>query len=302
MFVFKKMVIYSPMYIFFKTSQRKERACMKKYVLGLLLIVQNVCAMEIFISNGMRATDEKCKLVAKYLYKYPKGRGLTKNYNENLAIQDFFKDPDRIVLSHRVQQYMSVLQKAEDNAEEILQLLYGDNNFPVELKEKVWFYALWGDAQQYYAISSALRFIGKDKCHVACYNGSVIHDHDSDPFFKPYFLRELNEVSHDSIEFSFYGTNKKEIVSDDSVKCIKLLVPCRSYKAPIYCDITIRELKEHMFFVEATQDRVSKFKQFFNEIVIYLSEMDNKTEIREFVYWLGYFKNLTNSTLSFYKK
>ncbi len=272
---------------------------MKKYVLGLLLlVVYNVFAMETFILHGIDGTDEKCKLVAKYLYKYPTGR----DRKESSVIQAFFKDQNRIVLSHRVQQYMSVLQKTEDNAEEFLQLLYGDNNFPVELKEKVWFYALWGDAQQYYAISNALRFIGKDKCHVACYNGSVIHDHDSDPFFKPYFLRELNEVSHDSIEFSFYGTNKKEIVSDDSVKCIKFLVPCRSYKAPIYCDITIRELKELMFFVEATQDRVSKFKQFFNEIVIYLSEMDNKTEIREFVYWLGYFKNLTNSTLSFYKK
>ncbi len=80
MFVFKKMVIYSPMYIFFKTSQRKEKACMKKYVLGLLLIVHNVCAMEMEPVNNKKKLSKK-ELLEKH----------SRNPNQKIRIgKDYF--------------------------------------------------------------------------------------------------------------------------------------------------------------------------------------------------------------------
>jgi hypothetical protein len=279
---------------------------MKKYVVVLLLLLaQNVCAMETFILNGVRETDEKCKLVAKYLHKYPAGR----DCREYLKIKDFFKDKDRIVLSSRVRQYKITLNNIEknDEGEEALRLLYENEKVPVEVKQIIFMQVFYNDAQQYYAIKNALEFVAKSQCYR---DGCTYHlgqNNFTNFCFKPYFLSEISKDNIDSIQFFYGAISINEIDFDDAANPIltelKLLVPSLQWKTGmrIPCKCKVSQLKDLIAFLDTKQLRVSEFKQFFDRIITYLSEVNDEKGIREFISQLGYFKNLTSDTLSLYR-
>ena len=282
---------------------------MKKYVVGLfLLLAQNICAMETFILNGVRETDEKCKLVAKYLHKYPKGRASGIYYIESGTISNFFEDKDRIVLSHRVKKYMLVLKNAQKDTEgyEILQLLYGNKNFPADIKQIIFTKVLWSGAQQYYAIDNALKFVTKSPRFSPCCNYLGI-DNRISRLFKPYFLSEICEDNQGDMQFfcdeiHINASSIDDVPNEASAK-LQLIVPVKHAKKgmSVLCEFTVDILKNYIAFLDMKEQRVMQFKQFFNATIMHLSEIDDEKGIREFTSRLGYFKDLTKTTLSFYQ-
>ena len=146
---------------------------MKKYIssLVLLFVVHNLCAMELDPFDRCFKYDEKCRLVAKYLHKYPKG----KNEYEARAIEHFFHDqPERLtVLPLCVTKYKNFLDNIE--AEQYLRSVYTE--LPIDLKKRIFTEALWYPAREYYSTYNVLKFMAMQQPDWVSqpYNTCLIH-------------------------------------------------------------------------------------------------------------------------------
>jgi len=194
---------------------------MKKYIgLLFLLLAQNVCAMELIqspkaLQNDKKykkavitsEDDEKCKLVAKYLYHYPTGIHKKEAHKINRFLRSpknhipctCCKDCKRVtaqlkhvaVLRRYVKKYIKKLHNIE--AEEILCTMH-TMNFPAELKQRIFTESLRDKAQKDYAINHAMHIFNNGSVRV----GDVYKEHKRDypKLLKQYFLSEINEKNN----------------------------------------------------------------------------------------------------------
>jgi len=279
---------------------------MKKHFIGLfLLLAQNVYAME--LTTLSNEDDTKALRLAKLCNKYPYGYGENKecidatrekidwflNKIELLEVEPRFCrtssesgeskrhiDVDREkrkrffqqfeYLSSRVKKYQTILNNME--ALELLDRMH--ETLPCNVKSKILATALYDNAQQYYAISNALKFVIFDSWF-ACFAGYYTGVMD---VIRPCFLAELHEDGRPTICFS-----------DDGVKCELYCVDSsivKAYSRPGYTGSTFRLgrpnkkpfLNESVTFVsqDSKKARVGAFKQLFASWVEYLASETNK--------------------------
>jgi hypothetical protein len=193
---------------------------MKKH-LGLLclLLAQDVCAMELTqspqaLKNDKKYKkavitpeyDEKCKLVAKYLYHYPAGTNKKETHKINRFLIDTrnhipctcCKDCKRVtaqlkrtaVLRRYVKKYIKRLHNME--AEEILCTMH-TMSFPPELKQRVFTESLRDKAQKDYAINHAMHILNNRSVKL---DAAREHEWNYHKLLKQYFLSEISEKNN----------------------------------------------------------------------------------------------------------
>src|SRR5438132_8279859 len=138
---------------------------MKKYIISLVILfeIQNISAMEVDLFDSCIEYDDKCKSVAKYLHKYPKG----KNGKEAQKIELFLKNAElEQVMRWLVKKYKNIFDTMD--AEVYLHALYQEK-LPVEIREKVFTLALSYSAKEYYVTHNMLNFL--DICTPRYYQG-----------------------------------------------------------------------------------------------------------------------------------
>ncbi len=277
---------------------------MKRYVIAILMI-QNVCAMELIPLSSQ--DDAKALRFAKLFNKYPYGYGENKQCidatrekinwflnkieplnawveplfyrypsesGENKSRIDvdrekrncFFKQFE--FLSSRVKQYQGILNNME--ALELLDCMH--ETLPCDIKSKIFTAALCDDAQQYYAISNALKFVILEPyLAFAGYYSGVIN------VCSPCFLAELYEDGRSTICFS-----------DDGVKCELYCVDrsiVKAYSHPSYTGSTLRLRRPDQ-------------KAFTSELIAFVSQDSKKARIdafkKLFASWVEYLANETD--------
>lgn len=174
------------------------------------------------------------------------------------------------LLSSRVKQYQRILNNME--ALELLDCMH--ETLPYNIKSKIFTAALYDDAQQYYAISNAMKFVIIESWLVffpGCYSGVM-------DWYRPCFLAELYEDDRPTICFSDDGSQCELYCLDRSV--------VKAYSHPDDVDSTFclgmrykrASIGELVAFVnkDSKQARVEAFKKLFAGWVEYLSNETNK--------------------------
>ena len=271
---------------------------MKKYIssLVLLFVVHNLCAMELDPFDRCFKYDEKCRLVAKYLHKYPKG----KNEYEAKAIEHFFHDqPERLtVLPLCVTKYKNFLDNIE--AEQYLRSVYTE--LPIDLKKRIFTEALWYPAREYYSTYNVLKFMAMQQPDWVSqpYNTCLIHH-----FYKPYFLDEIDEKDA-SIVFNIVDDSGIQdaygrIITDFGHEIIKSKSrACYSngrWLKDIPYKCAKKTIEELISFLDGKNARVDAFKAMFNEHIKHLTLMDGESGVNRFVELLTLFKDLTQRAI-----
>jgi hypothetical protein len=281
---------------------------MKKYVVGLaLLMMQNIDTMELDPLAMVLKNDEKCKLVAKYLHKYPVG----KNKEEARKILFFLNDTrsEHAVLSRCVNKYKNMLNNMQ--AEKVLFDIHTENLLP-ELKQRIFTQVLWDYAKQYYVIYNTSKFVAMDRhlipdrCgdwmsrfYAPCFLAEIHESNDQYIYFSkttlPYPV-ETNEINDQRIylsDFDPYDGCFADNYSRLSVFCYTttpgnrlpgILIPC-----------TRDLLKNLISFLDIKKIRVEAFKQSFNESIEGLSQMNGKEGVNTFIELLALYKDLLKS-------
>jgi hypothetical protein len=299
---------------------------MKKH-LGLLFlfVMQNACAMELDPLAMTLKYDEKCKLVAKYLYKYPQGE----NNKEARRIKNFLKDvrPHRVALVECINKYKNMLHNIE--VEEFLDGIF-TQNLPGDIKQKIFTEVLWGYAAQYYAINNALKFIAIDKTSLVPYYIKYIHilpprrqlfHAFSSLYYIPCFLAEIQENNSPHIIFSekdlyngknshknlihyynsAYGRDSVSVLRESEVKlfCHVVSDGFNGFSWPIKCEKVIA--KDIFSFLETRNYRVAAFKKLFNQQMEDISKMNDKEGVGAFIEALALYKKLPKIIADSYK-
>jgi hypothetical protein len=295
---------------FLKHRNVNRKVCMKKYVVSLLfLIVQNICAME--LEQLSCEDDAKALRLAKLFNKYPNGYGedkhqiaaCKKTINYFLGKFDFLdaqveprfcedssgrsanqEDIDAQTerfwrqfesLSVRVKQYQAML----NNMEAVEVLDYMHEKLPCDRKSQIFAAALYDGAQEYYAMSNALKFVILES-HLVMFSGgyySGVVD-----WYRPCFLAELHEDNRPTISFS-----------DDGCKCTlycldRAIVKACSHPGYAGKDLHLRRCDQKAFEQKAidfvSQDsrnaRLNSFKTLFASWVEYLSKETDKEKYK----------------------
>ena len=243
---------------------------MKKYFIGLLLLLtQNVCAMELCVPKKVdpfaiiRKNDEKCKLVAKYVYKYPQGR----NDEEAEEIYSFLYSKklelERGILALRVKKYLTVLDNME--AEEAWRFMYEKHccryddaklpiyeNVPNDLKRTILNEVLYDCMALYCANVSTLEFLDLDV------HGKSINSAGTWSWISclPHFFLEVTEGMWDIGHHSYKCDN-----AYIGLNCDDLNQPLVHYflgKHPFQSRLATQEL---ISFLNAKDERIKFFKQ-----------------------------------------
>lgn len=286
---------------------------MKKYVVGLLLlIVHNVCAMEVALLSS--EDDAKALRFAKLFNKYPHGYGENKEcidvtrekinwfLNEfdllNVSIEPRFcrdanesgDNKERVdvnrekrnsffrqfeSLSSRVKQYQATLNNME--AVELLDAMHEPLSCNVKsqvynIKLRIFAMALYEDAEQYYAISNAMKSVILEPfLAFASYYSGVMD------MCSPCFLAELYEDGKPTISFS-----------DDGFKCKLHRVDrsfVKAYSYPGYTGSTLGLKKPNG-------------KPFASDLIAFVSQDSKKARVDAFIElfksWVEYLANETN--------
>ena len=283
---------------------------MRECVVGLLLLfAQNICAME--LTTLSNEDDAKALRLAKLFNKYPYGYGKNKesidatrekidwflNKIEPLYIvgQPWCRCPSKSnqnkehidvdkekrnhffqqfeYLSSRVKQYQTILNNIE--AVEVLGFMH--EKLPFDMKSEIFATALHDDAQQYYAISNAMKFVIMEPWLItfAGYYSGVMD------WYCPCFLAELHEDDRPTICFS-----------DDGVKgelhCVARSI-VKAYSHPSYVGSALRFRRpdkkafteELIAFVsqDSKKARIDAFKKLFASWVEYLANETNKQDL-----------------------
>jgi hypothetical protein len=288
---------------------------MKKH-LGLLFlfVIQNVCAMELDPLAMTLKYDGKCKLVAKYLYKYPQGE----KDGEAGWIKLFLNDTKskRAALSRSVNRYKNMLHNMD--AEETLHNMY-TANLPCDIKKNILAQVLWGYAAQYYAMYNTCKFVCMETGLIpsSCYAWPS-------QYYMPYFLEEIlerdnryvflsttklddnSEVSaynNFRIRYSDFDHNNNSCKYNDSeidmFCCMKSIhgdnkLCCMPFKS------TIGTLKDLVLFLQTKALRVLALKQSFNKSVEKVARMKDKEGINAFIQLLTLYKALPKDIASVY--
>jgi len=251
---------------------------MKKYVVGLLLLVmQNICAMQIDPFQKCLENDEKCKWVARYLHRYPQG----KNEDEAEKIELFFDEPkldSGFVLPMLVNKYQNIFAKIETN--EYLHCIYKEQ-FPSDVRRKIVTEALYFSAREYYGALNTFKFLGIYK--------TVDIIHCKYIFHGPYFVTEIDEKD---VEM-YFELPKGGLQPQSYNHCPILRCPANRLMKFVYyygCDIAILEKLES--FLNEKDARVNAFKVMFNNCTNNFLLMDEQEGINEFIRLLNLFNIL----------
>lgn len=289
---------------------------MKKH-LGLLLlfVIHNVCAMEVDPLAMTLKYDEKCKLVAKYLYKYPRGKNIREAYSIDLFLND--KTSKRAALSRSVNRYKNILQNMD--AEETLYNMY-TADLPFEIKKNILTPVLWGYAAQYYAMYNTCKFIWMETRLIpdCCFAWPS-------RYYMPYFLAEIQEWDDQYIFFSETQLNGSSQISeyndhrirysdfDDNNKFSRYTAPeinvfCCTKSCfgdnklfSMFFRSTVGKLRDLVLFLETKKLRILALKQSFNESVENIARMNGKEGVNEFIQLLTLYKQLPKDIASMYE-
>lgn len=279
--------------MFLKTLQREmEMLFMKKYSGVLLLfIVQNIYAMELDPFDRCIEYDGKCQLVAKYLYKYPKGE----NKNEAWQIERFLEDTISecvTILPLLVKKYKNIL--ATKDAEEYLHAIYKEE-LSQDLRQKIFTQALSYSAEDYYVAHNSLQFLEKyQPWGLPRYNSSTIKN-----FYKPYFLAEIHEEDV-CMHFSGLDDNvPKGTRLNSTVKLVNTAGQLVNRYSVGY-DCEVKFIRKLISFLDKKNERVNNFKIMFNHYIEQLSQMNEEDGVNMFIVLLKQFKDLTKHIVYLY--
>jgi hypothetical protein len=274
---------------------------MKKYVAILfLLLAQNVCAMESNVLTPfeeIHKNNEKCKLVAKYLHKYPAGR----NEEEKKAIDVFGDDEERFILARCVEKYKNILKNIE--AEEAWHCMYEKysyrydaekslmyENVPLDIRRKILSDVLYEYIANYCAFNSALEFIKLDQygryhnCRLWVYDSCV-----------PHFFSELTQDDCDYIGFD-YEEDQWDKEYTMQIRSVNYFVQGN----PVFPRKASREL---ILFLKTKSERVDVFKKILEYHIELFLQINKKYEaINAFVDLLQQFEDLRYLKKSEYKE
>ncbi|HLX53904.1 MAG TPA: hypothetical protein VKR58_08180, partial [Aquella sp.] len=290
---------------------------MKKYLGLFLLLAQNVCAMELIQSpqalkhdkKYKKAVitpeyDEKCKLVAKYLYHYPAGRGDKKEVRKikwfltdtrpkhavpfRLCVKETDIRPKRVALMLCINKYMKMLKSIE--AEETLYNI-NTGDLLLELKQRILTESLCDKAQQYYVLNNTAQFINMELRELNAY---YVYANGYQHRFKECFLSEVNESNNIIMMFSESQPSDNHLceftelfviylnckISDvkefnELMRLYKTIFmrdhfnfdlpsTCQDFSS-FYCHFEKEKLEELNAFLNARWDRVNAFKNKFTE-------------------------------------
>lgn len=258
---------------------------MKKYIVGLtmLFVAHNSGAMDLDPFDRCFVYDEKCRLVAKYLHKYPTGR----NVWESSRIKHFLKDEisERVtILPWLVRKYKNIL----DNIEGEKYLCSMHRELPSDVKEKILTQALYFPAREYYVTHNTLKFLAieQPKYSSLRYSSSLIGD-----FYAPYFLSEINEED-DSITFDNGGYNHNDMPKYMTIQS-KAHRPKGIFIKEVPYSCNKKNMQELIFFLDARNVRVDAFKIMLNDYIIDLSQMNEEKGVDRFIELLKLFNDLT---------
>ncbi|SRR5260221_4184864 len=294
---------------------------MKKHLgLLLLLITQNACAM-VDPFGMMLKYDEKCKLVAKYLYNYPAGRNKEEAHSIKRfwdGARSFHHQPNDNFLLQSCNRYKNILQNIE--AEKMLHDMHVED-LPFDIKHKIFSYALWSYAEQSYAFYNSCQFTAMSHALIPPYLWSW-----PSKYYMPCFLAEIQECDDQYIFFSKTELAKDSTISehnhsriysdmfhnDDAFgECnnrtkIKLFcctkTTCNGNTLlcmPIECEMC--QLEAFVRFLEKKDLRVTALKKTFNESIKNLACMDGKEAIDEFIHLLTFYKESPKTIAFMYK-
>jgi hypothetical protein len=273
----------------------------KKYVVALVLLfaVHNMCAMELDPFDRCFKYDEKCRLVAKYLHKYPKGE----NEFETREIKCFFEDRqlERLTVSPLlVTKYKKILDNIE--AEKYLRSICRE--LPIDLKQRIFTEALWYPAREYYSTHNVLKFMAMQQPDFLPprYNPHLIQH-----FYKPYFLDEIDEKKasidfnivddrgmHDALGFIITDSHGRKIIK------LKASYSNGRWLKDVFYKCAKETIEELISFLDGKNARVDAFKVMFNEHIKHLTLMDEENSINRFVELLTLFNDLTKRAIVLY--
>ncbi len=297
---------------------------MKKHLgLLLLLISHNVCAM-VDPFGMMFKYDEKCKLVAKYLYNYPTGR----NKEEACSIKRFWagvkslhESPSDNFLLQSCNRYKNILQNIE--AEKMLDDMH-THDLPSDIKHKIFTYALWNYAEQSYAFYNTCQFTSMSyalipcgcwgwpsQYYMPCFLAEIQEHDDQYLFFsKTQLDRDSTVLEHNAFRIYshmfYFGDNEYFGEYNNRTK-IKLFCCTKTMHTgntllcmPIECEMC--ELEDLVRFLEEKELRVAALKQSFSKSVEKLACMNGKEAIDEFINLLTLYKESPKTIASMYKR
>jgi hypothetical protein len=293
---------------------------MKKHLGLFLFVMQNVCAMELDPFGMMLKYDEKCKLVAKYLYKYPKGR----NEEEAGQIRWFLKDdraPSKIFLLECINKHKNMLQNIE--AEKMLHDMHTEE-LPSDIKQKIFRYALWSYVEQSYAFYNTCQFTAMSyslipynlwgwpyQYYMPCFLAEIQEHDDQYVFFSKTKLDKNSTMSeqHDCriASHMFYFDDNEYFGEYNNHSPIDLFCCTKTIRngntllcMPISCKMC--ELEDFVRFLEQKELRVAACKQSFGESIKKLVSMNDEKATHEFIRLLTLYKQSPQTTVSMYKR
>jgi len=266
----------------------------KRYIVSLvvLFVIYNVQAMELFLEDNAKVVR-----IAKLFNKYPHGYGENNEKKQETSNQMviFSQDKKYKFLYAHVKKCQNILKNME--VEEIWYFMCNDSSLISDVKQKIYFYALWDDAKQYYAMDTAFEFLDvwnqplvnpnvdnfMSDCNVEqeCnYAKSLL------PQFKDYFLSEIDKDNCYNIAFSKQGECDISYPLDDSP--VKSQYIFTSNGKELYSDensyftenyyFTRKTIRDLVLFIndDTKANRINKFKNLLNNRVKQISDIIDK--------------------------
>ena len=276
---------------------------MKKYVvsLAIFLSVQIAHAMELTEQDPLypfevaEKNDEKCKLVAKYLHKYPEGR----NRKEKEKIDKFYCAsldkgqavlPSCVILSSRVKEYVKILDHME--AEETWHLMYQNKineNLTIETKQKIFELILHEDIVRYCIVDSTVKFVQLDIKAVNASGRNLNKDY-------VYFIKKsfLDELLKDHLSRIWFEYKEDRLCEADNVEIgsVGYFIGMGIQPKVVTCKRPATQ--KLIVFLKAKNERVDDFKKilaFHTESLLKINE--EQKAINTFLDILKQFKDLT---------
>jgi hypothetical protein len=260
--------------------------------------------------------DEKCKLVAKYVYHYPVGR----NEKEASRIWSFLNNTtsDRAILSQRVNKYKNMLHNME--AEETLHNMHTSNLLP-EVKQKIFTEVLWDYLVRYYTFYNTCKFTVMDRdlipcsCYawpqqhyMPCFLAEIQENNDQYIFFSETELAwESERHEHDNCRICYYDFEDFEdfrMSFEYNYQKVNVFC-CTKTNSRVFTCMPIEcnrgTLKSLVFFLETKNLRVAAFKQSFCESIENLAHTNDKKGANAFITLLTLYKDLPKTIARMYE-